>query len=109
MHKYFFKVTVTGRGRFPIDQLRRYEMFPLDIDTPVRIQDSIVSNMISTREYCLGMYANALAADGPCRARFESFGFSMVTDEIWKDNELFELNGEVVARFTNHTCEGMTV
>jgi hypothetical protein len=108
VHKYFFKVTVTGSGRFPIDQLRRYEMFPINVETVTEIEASFEDPHYLSKTYTLGMYANTLGADGPCRARFESFGFSMVTDEIWKDNELFELNGEVVARFTNHTCEGMT-
>lgn len=96
--RYFFKVTVTGRGRFPLDQLRRFEMFPLNVESVSEMETSFAAGK-SERDYTLGMYANTLGGDGPCRARFESFGFSMVTDEIWKDGNIFEVNGEVVARY----------
>lgn len=88
MHNYYFKMEVTGRGRFPLDQLRRFEMFPIDVDTPVRIESSI-TGFAAPQAYMLGMYASALAADQPCAARFHSFGFTLETLEIWKHGRLF--------------------
>lgn len=102
MPNYYFKFEVVGRGQFPIDQLRRFEMFPIDVETARHIEDSLKyddqpSHMIATRTYALGMYANGLGADAPCVARFASFGFTAEALEVWKDDKLFYKDGEVVA------------
>jgi hypothetical protein len=95
---------VKGRGRFPLDQLRRYEMFPTTPEAAQAIEDSFGSYsekrlpgwLHETREIDLGMYASSLGADGPCIERFRSFGWSAWTVEIWKevdgDDELFWTN-----------------
>jgi len=97
MHKYYFKITATGRGEFPIDQLRRYEMFPLTPDAAKAIQHSFENGSFGVRhEIELGMYASALSADGPCIERFASFGWSAYCVEIWKEDD-----GDDVLFWTN--------
>lgn len=90
MAKYYYKVHVTGRGSFPMDQLRRYEMFPLDVDACKEISYSFRPDQVLTKfEINLGMYASTLGADASMTARFLSFGWSAWTVEIWKDDDLF--------------------
>ena len=93
---YYFKIEVKGRGRFPIDQLRRYEMFPISTDAAAAIEASFDDPKFE-RTYTLGMYASSLSADAPMAARFASFGFAAKTLEVWKNGSLFYANGEVVA------------
>jgi hypothetical protein len=101
VHNYYFKIEVKGRGRFPIDQLRRYEMFPINVETVTAIENSLNPEAFNeTFEYTLGMYASTLGADAPMAARFASFGFAANTLEVWKDDKLFYAGGEVV-----HRCE----
>ena len=92
MHNYYFKIEVKGRGRFPLDQLRRFEMFPIDVDTPVKIESSI-TGFAAEQTFTLGMYASSLGADQSCIDRFASFGFAANTLEVWKDDKMFYLNG----------------
>lgn len=97
MNKYYFNIVVNGRGNFPIDQLRRYEMFPTTVEAAARIQRSFESGSFGEKfEIVLGMYANTLGADQDCIARFASFGWSAYTVEIWKevdgDSELYWTN-----------------
>ena len=100
MHNYYFKIEVTGRGQFPLDQLRRYEMFPLDLETVQTIEDSIT---LPSEDglYKLGMYASTFGADSACIARFESFGFNGITVEVWRGGKLYYANGEVVIESTS--------
>lgn len=111
MHNYYFKVHVTGRGAFPMDQLRRYEMFPLDVDACKEISYSFRPDQIGTKfEINLGMYASTLGADESMIARFASFGWSAYTVEIWKGEELFWTNAggvEEERKYREHTCVGM--
>lgn len=95
MHKYYFKMVAKGRGEFPIDQLRRYEMFPITPDASLLIECSFNRDM-ATREIELGMYASSLGADQPCIERFRSFGWSAWTVEIWKEED-----GDDVLYWTN--------
>ncbi len=97
MHKYYHKIHVTGRGRFPIDQLRRFEMFPITPDGAAAIERSYEPDSVGVKyEITLGMYSSSLAADGPCIDRFASFGCSAYCIEIWKevdgDDKLFWTN-----------------
>lgn len=99
MHSYYFKIEVTGRGQFPLDQLRRFEMFPIDIETTQAIQYSFDhldnSGHRSERTYTLGMNAQSLGADQPSIDRFASFGFNAVTLEVWRpDGTLFAARPE---------------
>lgn len=104
MHNYYFKIEVKGRGRFPLDQLRRYEMFPINIETTQAMEDSFGTTsdkrlpgwLNTDREYTLGMYASSLSADNACIDRFRSFGFIAKTKEVWKNGELFEQDGEII-------------
>ena len=100
MHRYYFKIEVKGSGKFPLDQLRRYEMFPIDIETADLIEMSITTTGRFNPEqpYTLGMYASSLGADQACIDRFASFGFHGYALEVWKDDKLFYANGEVVHR-----------
>lgn len=95
MHNYYFKIEVEGRARFPIDQLRRYELFPVDSYTADEIESSLTNEGTDrpVRIYTFGMYASSLAADGPMAARFASFGLCSKTLEVWKDDKLVYLNG----------------
>ena len=90
-----------GRGKFPLDQLRRFEMFPIDIETTQSIQYSLDSldnsKPSANRTYTLGMYASMFGADAPCIERFKSFGFTGITLEVWRGGKLYYKNGEVVA------------
>ena len=88
---------VTGRGKFPLDQCRRYEMFPIMPGDVVKIESSFMG-FAASQQVTLGMYASSLAADAPCIARFASFGFTAITLEVWKDDELFYKDGEVVVK-----------
>ena len=104
MHNYYFQIKVTGRGAFPIDQLRRFEMFPIDLETVQAIEDSITrsssftkANPSTSGTYTLGMYASSFGADATCIERFESFGFDGITLEVWRGGKLYYKNGEVVA------------
>lgn len=97
MHKYYHKITVTGRGSFPLDQLRRYEMFPITPDDVAKIQRSFENGSFGERfEITLGMYSSALGGDGDCIERFRSFGWSGYCVEIWK-----EVDGDDVLFWTN--------
>ena len=97
MHKYYFNIVATGRGNFPIDQLRRYEMFPTTVDAAQKIQRSFESGGFGERfEIALGMYASSLGSDGDVIERFASFGWSAYTVEIWK-----EVDGEDELFWTN--------
>ena len=88
-------------------QLRLFEFAPSD-ECPTRVMLPIpAGDGLEILAHQVHVVPDKWTLDLDARLG-ESFGFSMVTDEIWKDNELFELNGEVVARFTDHTCEGMT-
>lgn len=88
MHKYYFNIIVEGRGNFPLDQLRRFEMFPTTVDAAVRIQRSFESGSFGERfEIALGMYASSLSSDGPCIERFKSFGWNAYCVEIWKEED----------------------
>ena len=101
MHNYYFKIEVKGHGRFPLDQLRRYELFPLDGDTVAAIENSLTGedklpSRFSDRTYALGFYASSLGADSAVEARFASFGFNLKTLELWRGGKLFYKDGEPV-------------
>ena len=97
MHNYYFKIKVNGRGAFPLDQLRRYEMFPIDPDSGSAIGYSLNPEAFNDRfDVTLGMYASSLSADTACIERFRSFGWTGETLEIWKEDELFMQNGEMI-------------
>ena len=87
MHNCYFKIEVRGRGKFPLDQCRRYEMFPIDTETAQQIEISF-EEARHDGTYTLGMYASSIGADQSCIDRFASFGFVAKTLEVWKD-ELF--------------------
>lgn len=97
MHKYFHRIHVVGRGRFPIDQLRRYEMFPLSVEAATAIERSFERDSVAEKfDVDLGMYSSSLAADGACIDRFASFGWSAHCTEIWKEED-----GDNVLYWTN--------
>jgi hypothetical protein len=96
VHNYYFKLEVKGRGRFPLDQLRRYELFPIYIDTVAAIEASFDEPKFE-RTYHLGFYASSLGADAAVEARFASFGFVSKTLELWRGGKLYYKDGEPVA------------
>lgn len=83
MHNYYFKIEVTGKGRFPLDQLRRFELFPIDLETVAAIEASI-EGPSESRVYTLGMNGLSMGADIACEERFASFGFHSTTLEVWR-------------------------
>lgn len=74
------RITVKGRGRFPIDMLRYDECYPASQLDATLISDSIdhtSDTYLQTWE--VGLYSNMLR--GPTEARWASFGVGVVTWE----------------------------
>lgn len=81
--RYYYELTVTGHGKFPLDMLRYARAFPVtEADSATMETPESREDYRAKRSVRVGFHANtAITADNVLR-RFESFG--------WKAQVTFE-------------------
>lgn len=77
---YVFRVTVEGRGTFPIDMLRYDRCVPrTGDDVHAIVMASIAERPLETRKVSLQMYSTS--KEGPTKDRWKSFGWEVIAIE----------------------------
>jgi len=70
--KYYFQITVNGRGAFPIDMLRYSQVYPRDLESVANIEN--IDN-VGNRRDTVNMDDASFGAAMNCVKRFASFGW----------------------------------
>ena len=80
--KYYFQITVTGRGKFPIDMLRYSQVYPT---TPQDVSNIEYDGECGSRPVTLSMDNQTMGMAMNCMERFASFNW---TAEITREERV---------------------